>query len=68
MYNSRNKQNNAQKKRSNPYFKDDKAREVESTDLVGNKVKTTRYSDGSTTYHFGGLGGDISYDEYGNEC
>jgi hypothetical protein len=68
MYNSKNKENNSQKKRSNPYFKDHGAKEVEDTNLAGSKVKTTQYSDGSTTYHFGGPVGDISYDEYGNEC
>lgn len=34
---------------------------------TGGKMKVTRFSDGSTTYHGGGPGGPISFDEYGRE-
>ena len=37
-------------------------------DISGGKVRTTQYADGSTTYHFGGPCGSVSYDKFGNEC
>lgn len=43
-------------------------RTVYEKDLSGNLVKVTRYSDGSSTVHWGGPCGSTSYDEYGNEC
>lgn len=40
----------------------------DESDGVGGTVKATHFSDGSTTYHFGGMAGDVRYDKYGKEC
>ena len=34
----------------------------------GNRLSVTHFSDGSTTYNFGGPAGPASYDKYGEEC
>lgn len=36
--------------------------------LNGERVRVTRYRDGSSTYHYGGPCGDVQYDSNGDEC
>lgn len=38
------------------------------SDGTGGEVEVTRYADGSSTYHFGGPCGPMSFDENGEEC
>ena len=35
---------------------------------TGVDIPTTEFADGTTQYDFGGMGGKVNYDEYGNEC
>lgn len=35
---------------------------------TGGKVRVTRYSDGTSTVHWGGPCGSVNYDENGEEC
>lgn len=66
MYKSR--KNNAQKARRDSRYYDLYSKTRWENDNTGGKVKVTRYSDGSSTYHFGGPCGSQDYDEFGNEC
>ena len=38
------------------------------SDNAGGKVEVSRYSDGTSTVHWGGPCGSSNYDEYGREC
>jgi hypothetical protein len=47
-------------------FEDRKEDEIELPS--GSKVKVTRFSDGSSTVHWGGPCGDSQYNDLGEEC
>jgi hypothetical protein len=47
---------------------DKNAKEIFVRGLVGELIRCTAYEDGSITYHHGGMGGDVSYNQYGEEC
>ncbi len=67
MYSDR-KENNAQRARRDKDYFDSKSKRSKEKGLVNDDVEVTRYSDGSSTYHHGGPAGDMSYDEFGEEC
>ena len=46
---------------------EDQKRRKESNN-IGGTVDVTHFSDGSSKVHWGGMGGDANYDEYGREC
>jgi hypothetical protein len=60
--------NNAQKSRENKRYKDSRATTYKTKTAGGGEVEVTSYSDGSSTVHFGGLGGSVEYDQFGREC
>lgn len=64
----KSKYNNAQKARDNKSFVDKKATKGKERLPSGEEIEVTRYSDGSSTHHFGAMAGDIEYDENGEEC
>lgn len=50
----------------NSYYENSK--EIFVRGLAGELIRCTSYKDGSITYHHGGMGGDVSYNQYGEEC
>lgn len=68
MYKSeREKENNAQRARRDSNFTDSKAKIGKERGISGTEHEVTRYSDGSSTHHFGGPCGSSDYDENGEE-
>lgn len=67
MYNKK-EENNAQRAKRDSRFVDDDAKTTKERGPSGSEHEVTRYSDGSSTVHFGGMGGHVDYDENGEEC
>lgn len=65
---SKRKRNYAQRASTNPDFVDPQLKEVYEKTPTGGEVQVTRYSDGSSTVHFGGPCGPQNYNEFGEEC
>ncbi len=61
------KKNYAQEVRDNPFFSDPYANTETINDQTGGKVKVTYYSDGSSTYHFGGPIGSVDFNKFGEQ-
>lgn len=71
MYNNNNnkdKDNNAKRAIYDENFTDLDATTEKERVLTGVEIEVTRYSDGSSTHHFGGPCGSVNYDEFGEEC
>ena len=58
---------NAQRASSDSTYSDPYSKQHEYK-WNGETVRTTNYSDGSSTVHHGGPCGSVNYDEFGEEC
>lgn len=52
----------------NELFVDERAETTTEVGPSGSEHEVTWYSDGSSTVNFGGMGGKVHYDRYGEEC
>lgn len=68
MSRNRHAYNYAQRSEMDSRFIDRDAKTGKITGCAGDDISVTNYSDGSSTYHFGGPCGNVSYNEFGEEC